>query len=134
MSRSIRRSIAFCLGLVAAAAVVNVADAGLYPRAAPPGSAFVRLFNATRNPKLSAKSGDKQIPDTPPLDASAYTFVDPGEHPSTVGNTDQKVKLDSNRCYTLAVTAAGVQKFEQDCFSSQMKSLLSVYNLIDGTH
>ena len=133
MSVPTRRSLSLVLGLVAAAAFVN-ADAGLYPRAAPPGSAFVRLFNATPNPRVSAKIGDKQIPDTPPLDASSYVFVDPGEHPSTIGSTDQKVKLDSNRCYTLAVTPAGMQKFEQECFSSQLKSLLSVYNLIDGTH
>lgn len=134
MFRSIRR-LSITLGLAAAAALVSqIADAGLYPRAAPPGSAFVRLFNASPNPHVSAKIGDKQIPDTPPLDASAYVFVEPGEQQSTIGTSDQKVKLDSNRCYTLAVTPAGVQKFEQDCFSSQLKSLLSVYNLIDGTH
>jgi alginate O-acetyltransferase complex protein AlgF len=134
MLRSNRRFISLALGLVAATALISVADAGLYPRAAPPGSAFVRLFNATNNPHLTAKIGDKPIPDTPPLDASAYVFVNPGELPSTIGNTDQKVKLDANRCYTLAVTPAGVTKFEQDCFSSQLKSLLSVYNLIDGSH
>src|SRR4051812_45162977 len=118
MFRSNLRSIPLLLAIVAAVVFVESADAGLYPRAAPPGSAYVRLFNASGNPHLQAKIGDKQIPDTPPLDASAYVFVDPGEHPSTIGNTDQKVKLDSNRCYTLAVTPAGVQKFEQDCFSS----------------
>ena len=134
MSRSNRPSLSLLLGVIATVALVDVADAGLYPRAAPPGSAYVRVFNASNNPHLQAKIGDKQIPDTPPLDASTYEFVPPGEHPSTIGNTDQKVKLDSNRCYTLAVTPAGVQKFEQDCFSSQLKSLLSVYNLIDGTH
>ena len=118
--------------LGALAAVAQIASAGLYPRAAPPGSAFVRVFNATNQANVSGKVGDKAIPATPPMDASTYVFVDPGEKPASVGSQQQNIKFDGSRCYTLAVTPNGIQSFEQDCFNSQLKSLLSVFNLIDG--
>jgi alginate O-acetyltransferase complex protein AlgF len=111
--------------------VAQIAVAGLYPRAAPPGSAFVRVFNATSNPSGAGKVGDKAIPVTAPMDASSYVFVDPGEHPASVGGKQQSVSFSKSRCYTLALTQSGLQPFEQDCFDSQLKSLLSVYNLID---
>jgi alginate O-acetyltransferase complex protein AlgF len=116
-----------------AAALASTADAGLYPRAAPPGSAFVRVFNGTAQPK-PAKIGDKAVPETQPMDASTYVFLNPGEYPANVGGTQQSFKFDGSRCYTIAVTQDGVHQFDQDCFSSQLKSLLSVFNLIDGTN
>src|SRR3954471_13743084 len=65
-------------GAAVLAAMTFNADAGLYPPAAPPDSAFVRVFNATPQGKLKATIGDHAIPDAPPLDASAYVFLPPG--------------------------------------------------------
>lgn len=107
--------------------------AGLYPPAAPPGSAFVRVFNATSQPKISAQIGDKSIPETSMLDASAYVFLPPGSYPAKIGGSDQSLSLSGSRCYTAALANDGIHLFDSDCFDSQLKALLSVYNLIDGT-
>src|SRR5438445_11967705 len=117
------------LTALCAAALASTADAGLYPRAAPPGSAYVRVFNGTGQPK-AAKIGDKAIPETQPMNASDYVFLDPGNYPANLGGTQESVTLDKSRCYTLALSTDGIHKFDQDCFNSQLKSLLSVFNLI----
>ncbi|WP_028079363.1 alginate O-acetyltransferase AlgF [Solimonas soli] len=113
--------------------VAGGAQAGLYPPAAPPDSAFVRVFNATSQGRLNAQIGDKTLPDPAPLDASAYVFLPPGSYPAKIAGQSDTLKLDSKRCYTAAATTKGIETFDQDCFSSQLKSLISVYNLIDGT-
>jgi alginate O-acetyltransferase complex protein AlgF len=110
----------------------TAAYAGLYPRAAPPGSAFVRVFNGTSAP-APAKIGDKTVPETQPMGASDYVFVEPGSVSASMGGKNESLTLDKSRCYTVAMTEEGAQSFDQDCFSSQLKSLLSVFNLIDGT-
>src|SRR3546814_7980548 len=55
------------------------AHAGLYPPAAPPDSAFIRVFNDTAQGRLDAQLGDKKVPDAAPMDASAYVFMPPGQ-------------------------------------------------------
>src|SRR3546814_12201514 len=39
------------------------AHAGLYPPAAPPDSAFIRVFNDTAPGRLDAQLGNKKVPD-----------------------------------------------------------------------
>jgi alginate O-acetyltransferase complex protein AlgF len=123
-------------GLLLATAGLTLAStaayAGLYPRAAPPGSAFVRVFNGTSAP-APAKVGDKTVPETQPMAASDYVFVEPGSVSASLAGKSESLTLDKSRCYTVAMTEEGAQSFDQDCFSSQLKSLLSVFNLIDGT-
>ncbi|MDB5985983.1 MAG: alginate O-acetyltransferase [Nevskia sp.] len=121
------------LALASLVAVAADAGAGLYPPAAPPGSAFVRVFNATSQAKISAQVGDKALPDTPAFDASAYQFVQPGDYPAKLAGSQQNLHLAGSRCYTAALTADGVHVFDQDCFNSQLKALVSVFNLVDGT-
>ena len=116
----------------AGVAFASAAQAGLYPPAAPPDSAFVRVFNDTAQGKLGTQIGDKSVPDPAPLDASGYVFLPPGSYPAKIAGKSETLKLDSKRCYTAAATPDGIETFEQDCFSSQLKSLISVYNLIDG--
>jgi len=109
------------------------ASAGLYPPAAPPGSAFVRVFNGTTQPKVSAQIGDKNVGDTAALEASPYIFLAPGSYPAKIGGASQNVALQGSKCYTAALeNGNSVHLFEQDCFNSQLKALLSVFNLIDG--
>lgn len=110
------------------------ATAGLYPPAAPPGSAFVRVFNGTTQPKVAAQIGDKSVGDTAALDASSYVFLAPGQYPVKIGTASQSVSLQGSKCYTTALESNGaVHTFDQDCFNSQLKALISVFNLIDGT-
>lgn len=121
-------ALALALGLVAVDS-----HAGLYPPAAPAGSAYVRVFNATPQPKLPATIGEHAIPDTASLDASSYVFLAPGQYPAKLGASEQSLKLDAARCYTTALASDGIHVFDQACFNSQVKAMLSVYNLIGGS-
>jgi alginate O-acetyltransferase complex protein AlgF len=105
------------------------ASAGLYPPAAPPGSAFIRVFNATTQPKVPAQIGDKSLGDTPSLEASPYIFLPPGSYKAKIGTASADVPLQGSKCYTAALEESGVHLFEQDCFNSQLKALVSVFNL-----
>jgi alginate O-acetyltransferase complex protein AlgF len=105
------------------------ASAGLYPPAAPPGSAFIRVFNATTQPKVPAQIGDKNLGDTPSLEASPYIFLPPGSYKAKIGTASADVPLQGSKCYTAALEESGVHLFEQDCFNSQLKALVSVFNL-----
>ena len=125
----IRRTIA-ALALIGAA---TTASAGLYPPAAPPGSAFIRVFNGTTQPKVSADIGGKNVGDTTSLEASPYIFLAPGSYPAKVGAATSNVPLQGSKCYTAALEQSGVHLFEQDCFNSQLKALVSVFNLVDGS-
>jgi alginate O-acetyltransferase complex protein AlgF len=108
------------------------ASAGLYPPAAPPGSAFIRVFNGTTQPKVSAQIGDKNVGDTPSLEASPYVFLAPGSYKAKIGSASADVPLQGSKCYTAALEQSGVHLFEQDCFNSQLKALVSVFNLVDA--
>src|SRR3546814_1038344 len=67
------------------------------------------------------------------MDASAYVFMPPGQYDAKIGGRQDKLSLAAKRCYTAALTPAAIKLFDQECFSSQLKSLISVYNLVDGT-
>ncbi|NKF22428.1 alginate O-acetyltransferase AlgF [Solimonas marina] len=116
-----------------AAAVALQAHAGLYPPAAPPDSAFVRVFNDTTQSNVKSQVGDKSVPEAQPMDASGYVFLPPGSYKAQIGSQSDSVALASKRCYTAALTPSDIKLFDQECFNSQLKSLISVYNLIDGT-
>jgi len=131
MKPSVPLRIAIAALLVAGFA--TTASAGLYPPAAPPGSAFIRVFNGTTQPKVSAQIGDKNVGDTPSLEASSYVFLPPGSYKAKIGNASADVPLQGSKCYTAALEQSGVHLFEQDCFNSQLKALVSVYNLVDGS-
>src|SRR3546814_959792 len=67
------------------------------------------------------------------MDASAYVFMPQGQYDAKIGGRQDKLSLAAKRCYPAALTPAAIQLFDQECFSSQLKSLISVYNLVDGT-
>src|SRR3546814_15472185 len=81
---------------------------------------------------LDAQLGDKKVPDAAPMDASAYVFMPPGQYDAKIGGRQDKLSLAAKRCYTAALTPAAIKLFDQECFSSQLQSLISVYNLVDG--
>lgn len=122
---------AFALALIGGLSIP--AQAGLYPPAAPPGSAFVRVFNGGSQPGVSAQIGDKSLPAVPAMAASNYVFLAPGEHPAKVGGSTRTLQLDGGRCYTAALQGNTVTPFEQDCFDNPLKALISVFNLVDGS-
>ena len=126
-------SLRFTIAALVLAGFATAASAGLYPPAAPPGSAFIRVFNGTTQSKVSAQIGDKNVGDTPSLEASSYIFLPPGSYKAKIGSASADVPLQGSKCYTAALEQSGVHLFEQDCFNSQLKALVSVYNLVDGS-
>lgn len=122
---------AFAMTLIAGLSIP--AQAGLYPPAAPPGSAFVRVFNGSTQPGVPAQIGDKSLPAVPSMGASSYVFLTPGEVSAKVGGSSQTLRLDGGRCYTAALQGDTVTPFEQDCFDNPLKALISVFNLVDGS-
>src|SRR3546814_16560610 len=67
------------------------AHAGLYPPAAPPDSAFIRVFNDTAQGRLDAQHGDKKVPDAPPMDATAHAFMPPAQHDAPLGGRQDQL-------------------------------------------
>jgi alginate O-acetyltransferase complex protein AlgF len=135
MTRTIHRSNPALRGLLllSAATFSVAAYAGLYPPAAPPGSAFVRVFNGTPQAKIVAQLGDKSIADTPSMQASSYIFLAPGSYGLKLGGQQKELSLQASRCYTAALQPQGIELFEQECFNSQLKSLVSMFNLLEGS-
>jgi len=112
----------------------GLATAGLYPPAAPPGSAFIRVFNASNQPKVTAQVGSKSLGDVSAMEASSYTFLPPGQYPVKIGDASDNATLQGSHCYTAAIGAdSKVRQFDQQCFNSQLKALVEIYNMIDGT-
>ncbi|HEY9133178.1 MAG TPA: alginate O-acetyltransferase AlgF [Dyella sp.] len=129
-TRLVMQSVAAAL-LFGGAATVT---AGLYPPAAPPGSAFIRAFNGTSQPKITAQVGSKTLGDVPALEASAYAFLPPGQYPLKIGSATDNANLQGAHCYTAALGSDNkLHQFDEPCFNSQLKALVSIYNMIDGT-
>jgi alginate O-acetyltransferase complex protein AlgF len=123
---------ALAIVLVAAALIAAEAaraDEALYGPAAPPGSAFVRLFNGTTQSIIDAKVGPEEFNEIPPYDASEFTFLPPGSYDLAAGPVKQKVTLQADRYYTAAVLNGKVQLLENGKYSNRMKALVVLYNL-----
>ena len=68
-----------------AAHAARAGDEALYGPAAPPGSAFVRVFNGTPQSLLDARVGTEDFNEIPPYDASEFTFLPPGSYSLSAG-------------------------------------------------
>lgn len=108
---------------------ISTSNAGLYPAAAPPGSAFIRVFNATTGNGLAARVGDKTLGNLDAFDGSGFVFLPPGNYPLQAGSHARTVTLAGNHYYTAVVLPAEIQIFEQDRFDSQLKASISLFNL-----
>lgn len=123
------------VGLLAAtllmilASPARAADEALYGPAAPPGSAYVRVFNATSQPLAAAQVGAKRIDQTAVASASDFVFLPPGRHELVAGGHSQAVEMASGQAYTAVVDGAGIQILEAGRFDNRLKALVMFYNL-----
>ncbi len=122
-----------CVSAVAAIAWLPVAHAQLYAREAPPGSAFIHVFNGTAVGGVNAQIGDKAQPPLLPYSASAYVFLPPGECIVQVGSRKQSFQLEGNHYYTVSATADGLQLFEFHTALTGLKAMIGLLNLMPGT-
>lgn len=128
------RFLAAALAIVLAGAALLAAsaaraDEGLYGPAAPPGSAFVRVFNGTAQSLIDARVGPEDFNEIPSFDASEFTFLPPGTYELTAGSVRHKLTLQADRFYTAAVLNGKVEVLENARYTNRMKALVMVYNL-----
>jgi alginate O-acetyltransferase complex protein AlgF len=121
--------------LLAALALLpaQAADEGVYGPVAPPGSAFVRVFNATAQPELQARIGDKAMDEIAAFGASEFVFLPPGQYTLTVGAVSKPVALQANKFYTAALEGKELRLLDNERYTNRLKALVIVYNLVDGS-
>lgn len=121
--------------MIAALMVAPAATAGddaLYGPEAPPGSAFIRVFNASDQADLNVQIGNKPVPDVEAWEVSDFEFLPPGTHPLSAGSVAQSVTLQPNRFYTAVVTTQGVRLLDNQPYKNRLKALVILYNLTDA--
>ncbi|MFC5698579.1 alginate O-acetyltransferase AlgF [Pseudomonas sp. GCM10022186] len=106
-------------------------DAALYGPAAPKGSTFVRLYNAS-NEEVSANVGSARLEDVGPQSSTEFSFLPGGSYNARVGAQSVPVQLDPNRYYTLVNLPGGQPRLvEEKPYQNKQKALLRVQNLSD---
>lgn len=124
------------LGLAAAAllgAMPAVHAQALYAAAPPPGSTFIRVSNGTAVAGVPARIGTQPLPALPAYTASNYVFLSPGPTEVEIGGASQTFDFKADHYYTVAHTADGTKLFELKGFTSQLKSMVVLFNLLPDT-
>lgn len=127
--------LALSLGLLSSALLsgARADDEGVYGPAAPPDSAFLRVFNATAQPEVAAHVADKVLDDIGAYDASEFVFLPPGNYTLAAGGVNQPISLKPGRYYTAALDGKAFKLIENERYSNHLKAMLMVYNLVDGS-
>lgn len=130
LTRQSRWSVAaLCLLMLFTSPVTRAAgDGGLYGPAAPPGSAFIRVFNAS-DADFDARVGNETLSDVGAWQASDFAFLPAGSHTLSAGAASQSVDLSAGRYYTAVVGKSGVQLVNDDNSGNRLKALLILYNM-----
>jgi alginate O-acetyltransferase complex protein AlgF len=115
--------------VVALLACTPAAHAQLYAREAPPGSAFIHVFNATPNAGVPVQIGDRVQPPLSPFTASSYIFLPPGEYIVRAGPYTQPFKLEGNHYYTVSGNANGLRLFDFNEPLTKLKATVALFNL-----
>ncbi|WP_020410966.1 alginate O-acetyltransferase AlgF [Hahella ganghwensis] len=117
-----------------ATSLARADEAALYGPEAPPGSAFIRVFNAQVNlPVENAGVGGKVFGEIDPLSSSKYVFLPAGAYEVELSGAKQPVQLEKDAFYTLVVLKGEEPKLVQDeAFDNRRKALLGLYNLTDA--
>jgi alginate O-acetyltransferase complex protein AlgF len=108
-------------------------DEGVYGAAAPPDSAFIRVFNDSASPDFEAKIADKSLTEIPAYGASEFVFLPPGKYTLNAGRVSQAVTLKAARYYTAVVDDHSLRLLDNDKYTNHLKAQLIVYNMIEGT-
>jgi alginate O-acetyltransferase complex protein AlgF len=104
-------------------------EAALYGPTAPPGSAFIRVFNASDADDVEARVGNETVPDIRAWSASEFIFLPAGTHALSAAGSEGPVTLAADRFYTAVVGTGAPRLLENDNSGNRLKALLIVYNL-----
>ena len=129
--KAIHASIA-AAALAALTPATNADDAALYGPEAPPGSAFIRVFNASDVPDLQAQIGEVAIDDVDAWEVGSFEYLPPGSKTLSAGNVESRVDLQPNRFYTAVVDGRRVHLLDNAGYGNRLKALLILYNLTDA--
>ena len=122
-------TIAIILGAVNASAN----EEAVYGPVAPPGSAFIRIFNNSQATTQSATIGGKSLTVEGAYNAGAYKFFPAEDYKLTIKNNDLTIKLETNHYYTVYLNAENeVTVVEGRGFKQRKKALLAFYNLLNN--
>lgn len=120
-------------GLISAVLLTAVAPVhaqALYAAAPPPDSAFVRVTNGTAVAGVSARIGVQPLPGLPPFTSSNYVFLQPGDVEVELAGHQKSFTFEASHYYTVAHTVDGLKLFDLKGFSSQLKSMVVLFNLL----
>jgi len=126
----------FLLGLISAALLAPVATVhaqALYAAAPPPDSTFVRVTNGTPVAGVAARIGTQPLPGLPPFTSSNYVFLQPGEVEVELAGHQKRFSVEASHYYTVAHTVDGLKLFDLKGFTSQLKSMVVLFNLLPDT-
>lgn len=104
-------------------------DAALYGPAAPAGSAFIRVFNASDDPELEVRVGDEMISEITPWNVSDFIFLPAGNHVIAATGEQQSAQLVAGRYYTAVAGAGGIELLDNAYSANRLKSQVILYNL-----
>jgi alginate O-acetyltransferase complex protein AlgF len=121
------------LALAAVALMTSVVapagDGGLYGPTAPPGSAFIRVFNASDADDLETRIGNETVADVGAWKASDFIFLPAGTHQINGGGASKSVSLSADRYYTAVIGGGSVRLLDADNTGNKLKALVILYNL-----
>lgn len=120
---------ALCLLALLTSNTISAGDGGLYGPAAPPGSAFIRVFNASDADDIQAKVGNQTIPDIRAWNASEFIFLPAGTHRVAAAGGEASLALAPGRYYTAVAGPGGVRLLDNDNTGNRLKAQLILYNL-----
>ncbi len=118
--------------IVLAPRAAAVEEGALYAEDAPPGSAFIRVFNAfTGETVENIGLGDKKIKTLAALESSAYLYLPAGKHLIAMEDKFQNITMREGEFYTVIVGEKFPLTVIQDQpFTNRRKALVSLYNVV----
>lgn len=129
LQRAFRTISLLMAALLLPAAFVHADDAALYGPVAPPGSAFVRMVNASDAAGVDARVGNESLSGLAPWEVSEFVFVPAGPHTLDIGARKLPAVLQAGHYYTAVARAAGVTLFDNARYSNRTRALIVLYNL-----
>lgn len=129
MRKSLKQLIAITIaGVGLNGAPVLADDAALYGPAAPPGSSFIRLFNATPQRLGEARVGSKSWNGLDQNEASDFVFLPAGAHQLDAGGQTASVEMQPGAYYTAILGNDGLTVHELEPPDDRLKALVVLYN------
>lgn len=118
---------AFVFGLIGAVCGVAQAEGGLYEPAPPPGSAFLRVINASGGP-VDLQLDGKSFVQAGDAAASDYVVTPQGRKTASLKGQSMPLTLGAGKFYSLVI-ASPPKLIEDPAMQSRAKALLRLYNL-----